>query len=187
MTALLSPVSHKGLCHGILVLGSSCAVAELPDDAGRQRFLRVDNLSREEASAVLDATFATLPKEVASGAALASVKERILPPTTLPKLIGDLAKQLRASTSEADLRARTEAWAQWFEAKARDAVAGALTFDLTSGEPSRFRVANLMREILAAGKPVKPPSALCKIEAATFAARSTSPAARIALRRRRWR
>jgi hypothetical protein len=50
-------------------------------------------------------------------------------------------------------------------------VAGVLTLDLTSGEPSRFRVANLMREILAAGKPVKLPSALCKIKAATFAAK----------------
>jgi hypothetical protein len=103
-----------GLCHVILVLSSSFAEAELPVDRGRQQFLRVGSFSREEASAVLDATLTTLPKEVASDAAVAAVKARVLPLITLAKLIRALEVELRGSTREADLRARAEAWASAF-------------------------------------------------------------------------
>jgi energy-coupling factor transporter ATP-binding protein EcfA2 len=118
----------KGLCHAIIVLSSSFAVAALPADPERQEFVRVGTFSREEASAVLDATFATLPrgKEVASDAAIAAVKARVLPLTTLAKFVAGLAAKLRGSASEADLRARVEAWASAFEETACANVQGAL-------------------------------------------------------------
>jgi energy-coupling factor transporter ATP-binding protein EcfA2 len=161
----------KGLCHGILVLSSSFAVAEMPADPGRQEFVRVGSFTLEEASAVLDATLATLPKQVASDAAVVAVKERTLPLTTLAKFIGKLGADLRCSTSEADLRTRTETWASAFEAAARDDVQGALTLDHASREPPLFRLAALMREILDAGGRVKLPIAKYNAEAATFASK----------------
>jgi hypothetical protein len=73
---LLKLITHdKALCHGILVLSSSFAVAELPEDEDRQRFLRVGTFSRDEASAHLEANLkANLPVEVATVAAVAAVK-----------------------------------------------------------------------------------------------------------------
>jgi hypothetical protein len=57
---LLKLLTHdKPLCHGTLVLSSSFAVAELPDDAAWQCFLRVGAFRAGEASAYLDANFDT--------------------------------------------------------------------------------------------------------------------------------
>jgi hypothetical protein len=87
----------------------------MPDDDERQKFWRVGSFSREEASAVLDATLAMLPKETASDAAVAAVKVRVVPLTMLAKRIGCPWAELRDSTI-ADLRARAKAWASAFEA-----------------------------------------------------------------------
>jgi hypothetical protein len=126
-----------------------------PDDPGRQKLFRVGSFSREEASAVLNATFATLPKGVASDAAIAAVKARVLPLTTLAKFTAEVAAELRGSASEADLRARTEAWASAFEAKARIDVTGALTLEHITLNGRQFTVADLMRDLLGS-TPARP-------------------------------
>jgi hypothetical protein len=161
----------KGLCHAIIVLSSSFAVAKMPDDDERQKFLRVGSFSREEASAVLDATLATLPKETASDAAVAAVKARVLPLTTLAKRIGGLGAELRGSTSEADLRARVEAWASAFEATARKDMNGTLTLDHASREPPLFPLTTLIRELLDAGAPIELPTAKYMMAATHFASK----------------
>jgi hypothetical protein len=167
----------KGLCHAIIVLSSSFAVAALPDDPARQKFLRVGTFSREEASAVLDATFATLPKGVASDAAVAAVKARVLPLTTLAKFNAEIAAELRGSASEADLRARAEAWASALEVTARADVQGALkavacvdTICDGKKEERAVPMCNLMRDLLDAGAPVKLPTANYDVLAQQFAA-----------------
>ena len=161
----------KGLCHAIIMLSSSFAVAAMPADPARQKFLRVGAFSREEASAVLDVTFATLPegKEVASDAAVAAVKARVLPLTTLAKFIAKVAAELRGSASEADLRARAEAWASALEAAARADVQGMLTLEHITLNGRAFTVADLMRDMLDAGAPVKLPTANYGVTAKCFA------------------
>jgi hypothetical protein len=161
----------KLLCHVIVVLSSSFAVAEMPDDDERQKFLRVGSFSREEASAVLDATLVTLPKEVASDAAVAAVKARVFPLTTLAKLIAELGAELRGSTSEADLRTRAEAWASAFEANARIDVTGALTLEHITLNGRKFTVADLMRDLLNAGAPVELPTSMYFVPAHLFASK----------------
>jgi hypothetical protein len=92
------------------VLNSLFAVAELQFDLTRQSFLRVGYFSRSEACAYLDALFeARLPKETATGAAVAAVKERILPLTTRPNEVLGLAEAVRGSTTEADFVSRADA------------------------------------------------------------------------------
>jgi energy-coupling factor transporter ATP-binding protein EcfA2 len=165
----------KGLCHAIIVLSSSFAVAEMPADSGRQKFLRVGTFSREEASAVLDVTLAPMPKEVASDAAVAAVKARVLPLTTLAKLIGELGAELRGSTSEADLRARVEAWASAFEATARKDVNSALEVVIRVDDgivkDRAVPMRNLMRDLLDAGAPVELPTAKYRVPAELFASK----------------
>jgi energy-coupling factor transporter ATP-binding protein EcfA2 len=169
---LAKQLAHdKALCHVVIVLSSSFAVAEMPDDSGRQAFLRVCSFSREEASAALDATLAPLPKEVASDAAVAAVKARVLPLTTLAKLIAELGAKLRGSTSEADLRARAEAWAGAFEANARVDVTGALTLEHITLNGRKFTVADLMRDLLDTGAPVELPTSMYTVPARLFAAK----------------
>jgi hypothetical protein len=120
-----SALAHdKGLCHVIVVLSSSFAVASSQLICDRQELLRVGRFSCDEASAVLDVTLETLPKKVASDAAVAAVKERALPLTNLAKSIGQLGAVLSRSTSEADLRARAEAWASELEAAQRSGTCG---------------------------------------------------------------
>ncbi|KAJ1640797.1 hypothetical protein T492DRAFT_898208 [Pavlovales sp. CCMP2436] len=136
----------EGLCHAIVVLSCSFAVAKLPEDPGRQEFLRVGSFSCEEASAVLDATLLALPKEVASDAAVAAVNERVLPLTTLAK------------------------FASAFEAAARQNVEDALTLEDMVRNGCAFTVADLMRDLLDAGAPVKLPTAKYKVIAERFAA-----------------
>jgi energy-coupling factor transporter ATP-binding protein EcfA2 len=160
----------KGLCHAIIVLSSSFAVAAMPADPARQKFLRVGSFSREEASAVLDKALATLPKEVASDAAVAAVKARVLPLTTLAKFIAEVAAELRGSASEADLRARAEAWASALEAAARKDVQGVLTIAHITQNGREFTVADLMRDVLDAGAPVELPTANYGVRARQFAA-----------------
>jgi hypothetical protein len=165
----------KGLCHAIIVLSSSFAVAEMPADRGRQTVLRVGSFSREEASAALDATLASLPKEMASDAAAAAVKARVLLLTTLAKLIAELGAKLRGSTSEADLRARVEAWASAFEATAREDVNSALKVVIRVDDgivkERAVPMCNLMRDLLDAGAPVKLPTAKYDVPAKLFAAK----------------
>jgi hypothetical protein len=170
----------KGLCHAIIVLSSSFAVAALPADPVRQEFVRVGTFSREEASAVLDASFATLPegKEVASDAAIAAVKARVLPLTTLAKFVARVADELRGSASEADLCARAEAWASAFEAAARMDVKGALgvvacvdTICDGKKEDRAVPMFNLMRDLLDAGAAVELPTANYIVTAESFAAK----------------
>jgi len=81
--ARLKVLAHdKALCHAILLLSSSFAVAELPRDPDRQQFVRVGALSDGEARAQLESNFkALLPEHVATAAAVAAVKERVLPLT----------------------------------------------------------------------------------------------------------
>ena len=172
----------KVLCHVIIVLSSSFAVAAMPADRGRQKFLHVGSFSREEAAAALDAALATLPKEVASDAAVAAVKARVLPLTTLAKFIAEVAAELRGSASEADLRARAEAWASAHEAAARMDVQGTLTIvvrvDDGIVENRAVPMRNLMRELLDAGAPVTLPTANYGVTAESFAAkiRESGPA-----------
>ena len=168
----------KVLCHVIIVLSSSFAVAAMPADRGRQKFLHVGSFSREEAAAALDAALATLPKEVASDAAVAAVKARVLPLTTLAKFIAEVAAELRGSASEADLRARAEAWASAHEATARMDVQGTRTLEHITLNGRAFTVADLMRELLDAGAPVTLPTANYGVTAESFAAkiRESGPA-----------
>jgi hypothetical protein len=189
-------------CHGVIVLSSSYAVADLPPDPSRQTFLLVGSFSPAEASAKLERSFATMPNGLASCAAVAAVEQRVLPLTTLASDLVQLAKSVRGSTEEKDLLERAEAWARQFEAKARKDVEGALTLEHIMRNGRKLPVADLMREMLAAGGPIKLPTAKNNVEAANFAAhicstpgrpstwtsltrRSASPVARIALRRRR--
>jgi hypothetical protein len=175
---LLKDLTHdEGLCHGVLVLSSSFAVAALPDDAGRRRFLRVGSFSREEASTRLDLVFAALPKEVASDAAVAETKARALALTTRPSLLGTLMESLRSATSEADFRARAEEWASAFEAEARRDVKGAdadafSTFQHDeAGKAGDYPLRRLMRELLDAGGPVELPTATYFFSATVFASK----------------
>jgi hypothetical protein len=165
----------QGLCQAIIVLSSSFAVAGMPADSGRQKFLRVGSFSREEASAALDATLAPLPKELASDAAAAAVKARVLPLTTLATLIAELGAELRGSTSEADLRARVEAWASAFKATAREDVNSALKVVIRVDDgivkERAVPMRNLMRDLLDAGAPVELPTATYDVPAKLFAAK----------------
>jgi hypothetical protein len=153
------------------VLGSSFALAELPSAPGLQAFLRVGSLSGEEASAALDAALGSLPREVASGEAVAAVKARVLPLTTLAEPIGTLAEELRGSTSEANLRTRAEAWAARFEQAARRQVAATLDLEDVVRNGLAFSMADLVREIVAAGGPVQLPHAKYKVPVRPFACR----------------
>ena len=122
---------------------------------------------------MLDVTFATLPdgKEVASDAAVTAVKAHVLPLTTLAKFIAEVAAELRGSASEADLRARAEAWASAFEAAARADVQGMLTLEHITLNGRAFTVADLMRELLDAGAPVQLPTANYGVTAKLLAAK----------------
>jgi hypothetical protein len=174
---LLKLITHdKALCHGILVLSSSFAVAELPEDEDRQRFLRVGAFSRDEASAHLDANLkANLPVEVATVAAVAAVKERILQLATLPKKLGGLTAAVLGSESEEDFQARAEAWASEFEASALTDVASTDTDVLNTfirdktGKEHCFTMCDLMRELLDTSAPVRLPNARFDLPAARFA------------------
>jgi hypothetical protein len=187
---VLKQLAHdEPLCHGLLVLSSSFAVAELTDDDQRQCFLRVGAFSRDEASAYLDENLkARLPKEVATVAAIAAVKERILPLTTLPKKVGGLTEAVRGSTSAADLSARADAWASELEAAAREEVDSADTDELNTfirdktGKERCFTTRDLMRELLDTGGPVKLPNkATYDVSSKKFASKiRASPAAKAA-------
>jgi hypothetical protein len=176
---LLKGLTHdQPLCHGLIVLSSSFAVAELPDDGGRQRFLRVGTFSHGEASAHLDANFkAHLPEKVATVEAVATVKERILPLTMLPKYVSAFTTAVLGSKSEADFLARAEAWASEVEAAARRDVKGAVTNALntfirdTTGKERCFAVRDLMRELLDAGEPVKLPTVTYDVPPDMFASK----------------
>ena len=160
--------NDKGLCHAIIVLSSSFAVAALPADPARQEFLRVGTFSHEEASEVLDTSFA-------SDAAVAAVKARVLPLTTLAKFVAGVAAELSGSASEADLRARVEAWASAFEAGARMDVKGALgvvaRVDDGIVKDRAVPMRNLMRDLLDAGAAVELPTANYIVTAESFAAK----------------
>jgi len=174
---LLKGLTHdQPLCHGLIVLSSSFAVAELPDDGGRQRFLRVGAFSHGEASAHLDANFkAHLPEKVATVEAVTAVKERILPLTTLPKYVSAFTTAVLGSKSEADFLARMEAWASEFKAAARRDVRGADTKEVNDrirdkiGQERRFPMRDLMRELLDTGVPVQLPTASFDLSSSTFA------------------
>jgi energy-coupling factor transporter ATP-binding protein EcfA2 len=176
--ALLKLLTHdQPLCHGLLVLSSSFAVAELPDDGGRQRFLRVGAFSRSEASAKLNANLkAYLPEGVATVAAVQTVNERILPLTTLPKYLGAFTGEMSGSTSEADFLARAEAWADKFQATARMDVEGAAEINVfntflgdQTGKSPLFTTRDLMRELLETGAPVKLPNTRFNVPSNMFA------------------
>jgi energy-coupling factor transporter ATP-binding protein EcfA2 len=174
---LLKGLTHdQPLCHGLIVLSSSFAVAELPEDEDRQRFLRVGAFSRDEASAHLDANLkANLPVEIATVSAVTAVKERTLQLSTLPKKLGGLTAAVLGSESEADFLARAEAWASDVEAAARRDVEGAVTDALNtfirdkSGKEHCFAVRDLMRELLDAGAPVRLPTARFNLSSSSFA------------------
>jgi hypothetical protein len=171
---LLKDLTHdKGLCHGVLVLSSSFAVAALPDDAGRRRFLRVGSFSREEASTRLDRVFAALPKEVASDAAVAEAKARALALTSRASLLGTLTESLCSATSEADFRARVETWASEFEAEARNDVEGADTNALNTfhRDEADYPLRRLLRELVDTGAPVKLPTGRYKFTIEEFASK----------------
>jgi hypothetical protein len=78
---------------------------------------------------------------------------------------------LRCSTSEADLRARAEAWASAFEVTARKDVRGALTLEHIALNGRTFNVADLMRDLLDAGAPVELPTSMYTVPARLFAAK----------------
>jgi hypothetical protein len=162
----LKDLTHDlGLCHGVLVLSSPFAVAELPYDAGRRQFLRVGSFSHEEATTRLDLVFATFDKEVASDAAVAEAKACALALTTRASLLGTLTESLRSATSEADFRARTEEWAREFEAEAFLDVKGAAADALIirkrdeADKECAYTTRRLMRELLDATAPVVLPTA----------------------------
>jgi hypothetical protein len=174
---LLKKITHdRSLCHGLLVLSSSFAVAALPEDRGRQRFLRVGAFSRDEASAFLDVKFkAKLPQHVAASAVLHAVTERTLQLTTLPNDLGNFAAMVIGSESEQDFVARAEAWTSKFEGIARRDVKGADTPELNDlirdkiGQERRSPMRDLMRELLDNGAPVELPTASFYLSSVTFA------------------
>eukprot|EP00962_Isochrysis_galbana_P050158 scaffold21588_cov135-Isochrysis_galbana.AAC.3 len=178
-TVLKALAADNPLCHGLLVLSSSFAVAKLTDDRYRQLFLRVGQFSRDEASAYLDAYFkAHVPEEIATVAAITAVKERILPLTTLPNAFDLLRQELSNSTNEADLVARAEAWASKFEAAARTDVEGAAEIHVfntllcdKNGKSPFFSTRNLMRELLNTGAPVTLPRATFNVPSDMFASK----------------
>jgi hypothetical protein len=178
-TVLKALAADQPLCHGLLVLSSSFVVAELTDDPGRQHFLRVGAFSRDEASVYLDAQFkACVPDEIATVAAVTTVKERILPLTTLPMYIRRLAQELAESTNEADFMERAEAWASKFEEKARTDVEGAAEIHVfntllcdKNGKSPFFSTGDVMRELLNTGAPVKLPSATFNVPSDMFASK----------------
>jgi hypothetical protein len=177
--ARLKVLAHdKPLCHAILVLSSSFAVAELPRDPRRQQFLRVGAFSHDEASAQLDASFkAMLPGHVATAAAVAAVKERVLLLTTLPSCTGEVVEAVLGSKDEAEFGARAEAWASGFEAAARKEVAATLLPGLSifirddegDFKERAYRMRDLMRALLNAGGPVELPSDGYRVSAELFA------------------
>jgi hypothetical protein len=170
---LAKQLAHDtALCHVVIVLSSSLAVVEMPADSERQTFLRVGGFSREEASTALDTTLAVLlANAVASDAAVAAVKARVLPLSTLASSLAALGANLRCGTSEPDLRARAEAWASAFEANARMDVMGALALEHITLNGRKFTVAELMRDLLDAGAPVKLPTSTYTVPARLFAAK----------------
>jgi len=187
---LLKGLTHdQPLCHGLIVLSSSFAVAELPEDEDRQRFLRVGAFSRDEASAHLDANLkANLPVEIATVSAVTAVKERTLQLSTLPKKLGGLTAAVLGSESEADFLARAEAWASDVEAAAREEVDSTDTDELNTfirdktGKERCFTTRDLMRELLDTGGPVKlPKKATYDVSSKKFASKiRASPAAKAA-------
>jgi energy-coupling factor transporter ATP-binding protein EcfA2 len=170
---LAKQLAHdKALCHVVIVLSSSFAVAEMPADSERQTFLCVGGFSREEASAALDTALAVLlANAVASDTAVAAVKARVLPLSTLASSLAQLGANLRCCTSETDLRARAEAWASAFEVTARKDVRGALTLEHITLNGRTFTVADLMRDLLDAGAPVELPTSAYTVPARLFAAK----------------
>jgi DNA polymerase III delta prime subunit len=177
-TILKEVAADLPLCHGLLVLSSSFAVAELTADRARQHFLRVGAFSHDEASAYLDAQFkARVPDEIATVAALTTVKDRILPLTTLPSYIRGLTQELSDSTNEADLVACAETWASQFEAAVRTDVEGASNsvFNIfirdETGKERCFTTRDLMRKILDTSAPVKLPSATYEVPLHMFASK----------------
>jgi hypothetical protein len=177
-TVLKELAADQPLCHGLLVLSSSFAVAELTDDRDRQLFLRVGEFSHGEASEFLDAQFkAHVPDEIATVAAVTTVKERILPLTTLPSSVRRLTQELVGSTNEADFVARAEAWASKVEAAARMDIEGAdkdglNIFILGKTEKNRcFTMRDLMRELLDTGGPIKLASATYNVPPRVFASK----------------
>jgi hypothetical protein len=184
---LLKHITHdRPLCHGILVLSSSFAVAELPNDRRRQRFLPVGAFSRDEASAYLDAKFTTnLSAKVANRAVVDAVKERFLQLTTLPKDVGDFTRVLLGSESEEDFSARAEAWMNKFEATARKDVKRTDTDALNifirnpAGTERCFIMRDLMRQLLNTGGPIELPEKAFDVPPEVFAsAIRSSPAAK---------
>jgi hypothetical protein len=137
----------------------------------------VGAFSRSEASAKLNANLkAYLPEGVATVAAVETVKERILPLTTLPKHLGAFTGEMSGSTSEADYLARAEAWADRFQATARMDVEGAADMNVfntllrdETGKSPLFTTRDLMRELLDTGAPVKLPTARFNVPPAMFA------------------
>jgi hypothetical protein len=85
---------------------------------------------------------------------LPAVKTRVLPLTTLAHSPAQLGVKLRASTSEADLRARAQAWASAFEETARKDVEGALKLVVRVDDgivkDRAIFMRNLMRDLLDA-------------------------------------
>ena len=176
--ARLKVLAHdKALCHAILLLSSSFAVAELPRDPDRQQFVRVGALSDGEARAQLESNFkALLPEHVATAAAVAAVKERVLPLTTRPSRMSAVVEAVLGSKDEAEFAARAEAWASGFEAAARKEVAASLNPVLhvhfrDKGEEVELGTRDLMRALLDAGRPIELPSAGYNVPARIFASK----------------
>jgi hypothetical protein len=99
------------------------------------------------------------------------VKARVLPLTTLAKFVAKVAAELRGSASEADLRARAEAWASALEAGARMDVKGTLTLEHITLNGRKFTVADLIRDLLDTGAPVELPTSMYIVPARLFAAK----------------
>ncbi|KAG8456922.1 hypothetical protein KFE25_010453 [Diacronema lutheri] len=179
--ARLKVLAHdKALCHAILLLSSSFAVAELPRDPDRQQFVRVGALSDGEARAQLESNFkALLPEHVATAAAVAAVKERVLPLTTRPSRLSAVVEAVLGSKDEEEFAARAEAWASGFEAAARKEVAASLNPVLSifirddegDFKDRACRTRDLMRALLDAGRPIELPSAGYNVPAELFASK----------------
>jgi hypothetical protein len=171
--------SDMQLCHGILVLSSSSAVAVLPSDDSRQRFLRVGAFSRGEASAYLKANLKEkLPENVATSKVVDDVSERFLQLTTLPQHAINFTEDMLGSKTEDEFRARAEAWASKLEEAARKDVERAAKINVfntlltdETGKAPLFATCDLMRELLDTGAPVNLPNARFDVPSDMFAAR----------------
>jgi len=177
---LLKRLTHdQQLCHAVLVLSSSSAVASLTSDKTRQRFLRVGVFTRGEASAFLKASLKEmLPENVATSKAVDDVSERFLQLTTLPQDAIDFTDAMLGSKTEDELRARAEAFANELEEAARNEVECAAKMNVfntllcdQTGKSPMFTTSDLMRELLHIGAPAKLPNPKCDVPPGIFAAR----------------